>query len=41
MSVTAFRLSLLHAGFSPVPATGKKVLLEEWQTKHATTPGRG
>ena len=30
--VTEQRLSLLRAGFSPLPCTGKKVLMKEWTT---------
>ena len=37
-AITNYRLALQAAGFSPIPALGKKVLLWEWQTKHNVSP---
>ena len=36
--MTDCRLALQNAGFAPIPVTGKRALLNGWQTEHATTP---
>jgi Bifunctional DNA primase/polymerase, N-terminal/Primase C terminal 1 (PriCT-1) len=36
-AATAIRLQLARAGFSPIPISGKRPVLERWQDKHQTT----